>query len=403
MNLNEALKILNSTGHKCNKKIVSERNDNFDYDAYLIRQAEEYYGDGDDGYDTSGGIDSDVWIERFNNWLEGKYSRLGQQMHIAMNYSWKSKRLRTKVTDLTFPESENGLSSVDAKVNILLDNEIVGNMHMTIDTQADTNPSDESDFLEWCEYHCDFTSPYIKHEIKDFPFFWYVTPKKKVSTRDDAGNSSTKEVIKDNAVWFNRFPIIINLISIITSGTIIKPVSFTNDEFKTYVLDEMVKSARYYTPDDVDLIEKTIDEWLEENYAESLGDTAVAIRGHRDRTGRRNADVFNHNAAPAEEDLEESIKIVRKNGLRAIREAKKLAGPHPVFSSKAFQEYLIKECGEGCDCECECECECDDGKCDCKDGKCKCDCKDGDCDCKDTKKKSYCRKCHRIVSKCICK
>lgn len=396
MNLNEALNILNSTGHKCNKKTISERRGegSISWDTYLARAVDEHERD-DDGYSDDGGIDNQHWIERFNEWLTDKYARLGQQMHIAMNYSWKSKRLRTKVTELTFPESNNGLQKVDAKVNILLDGEVVGNMHMLIDTQADNNPNDESDFLEWCEYHCEFTSPYIKHAIKDFPFFWYVTPKKKIVTRDDSGNSSETEVIKDNAVWFNRFPIIINLISIITSGTIIKPISFTNDEFKTYVLDNMVESARYYTEDDVDLVAKTVEEWLDENYAESLGDDVVTIRGHRDRTGRRNSDEFNHTAVPAEEDLEEATRIVRKNGLRAIREAKKLAGPHPVFSSKAFQDYLIKECGEGCDCECG-----DDCKCDCKDGKCDCDCKDGKCD---TKKKTYCKKCHRLVSKCICK
>ena len=50
-----------------------------------------------------------------------------------------------------------------------------------------------------------------------------------------------------------------------------------------------------------------------------------------------------------EEKLEEAKKIVNANGLRFVKESKKYSGKHPVFDSKKFQDYLLKECGLNCD------------------------------------------------------
>lgn len=50
-----------------------------------------------------------------------------------------------------------------------------------------------------------------------------------------------------------------------------------------------------------------------------------------------------------EEKLEEAKRIVNANGLRFIKESKKYSGKHPVFDSKKFQDYLLKECGLDCD------------------------------------------------------
>lgn len=62
-----------------------------------------------------------------------------------------------------------------------------------------------------------------------------------------------------------------------------------------------------------------------------------------------------------DEELEEAKRIVNKNGYKFVKEGKRLAGNHPVFSSKEFQEYLIKECGEECiDCKCDKDCKLDD-------------------------------------------
>ena len=45
-----------------------------------------------------------------------------------------------------------------------------------------------------------------------------------------------------------------------------------------------------------------------------------------------------------EEKLEEAKRIVNANGLRFVKESKKYSGKHPVFDSKKFQDYLLKEC-----------------------------------------------------------
>lgn len=73
-----------------------------------------------------------------------------------------------------------------------------------------------------------------------------------------------------------------------------------------------------------------------------------------------------------EEKLEEAKKIVNANGLRFVKESKKYSGKHPVFDSKKFQDYLLKECGLNCDgneccCETGDECCCDQEVCICPD------------------------------------
>lgn len=65
-----------------------------------------------------------------------------------------------------------------------------------------------------------------------------------------------------------------------------------------------------------------------------------------------------------EEKLEEAKKIVNANGLRFVKESKKYSGKHPVFDSKKFQDYLLKECGLNCDGN---ECCCDQEVCICPD------------------------------------
>lgn len=49
-----------------------------------------------------------------------------------------------------------------------------------------------------------------------------------------------------------------------------------------------------------------------------------------------------------DDKLEEAKRIITRNGLRFVKESKKYAGKHPVFSSKKFQDYLLKECGFNC-------------------------------------------------------
>ena len=56
-----------------------------------------------------------------------------------------------------------------------------------------------------------------------------------------------------------------------------------------------------------------------------------------------------------EEKLAEAKRVVNANGLRFVKESKKYSGKHPVFDSKKFRDYLLKECGLGCDDECRCE------------------------------------------------
>ena len=73
-----------------------------------------------------------------------------------------------------------------------------------------------------------------------------------------------------------------------------------------------------------------------------------------------------------EEKLAEAKRIVNANGLRFVKESKKYSGKHPVFDSKKFQDYLLKECGLNCDGdECCCvngdECCCDQEVCICPD------------------------------------
>ena len=69
------------------------------------------------------------------------------------------------------------------------------------------------------------------------------------------------------------------------------------------------------------------------------------------------------------EKLAEAKRVVNANGLRFVKESKKYSGKHPVFDSKKFRDYLLKECGLGCDDECRCEtgdeCCCDQEVCIC--------------------------------------
>lgn len=72
-----------------------------------------------------------------------------------------------------------------------------------------------------------------------------------------------------------------------------------------------------------------------------------------------------------EDEIAESVqpeKIVRSNGHKFIKNSKKYAGNHPVFSSKDFQDYLLKECGTDClddDCK-DCCPDCGNDECTCK-------------------------------------
>lgn len=80
----------------------------------------------------------------------------------------------------------------------------------------------------------------------------------------------------------------------------------------------------------------------------------------------------------------EAEQIVNDNGEKFVKESKKYAAQHPVFDPKHFQEYLLREC----DCSCKKEPESSDTESE---------------DTTETKKKTYCKKCHRVTSKCICK
>ena len=55
------------------------------------------------------------------------------------------------------------------------------------------------------------------------------------------------------------------------------------------------------------------------------------------------------NTLSPEDKLKEAKRIVTANGLRFVKESKRYAGKHPVFDSKKFQDYLIKECGINCE------------------------------------------------------
>ena len=75
-------------------------------------------------------------------------------------------------------------------------------------------------------------------------------------------------------------------------------------------------------------------------------------------------------------EITENEKIVTDNSKKFVKEGKRYAGKHPVFDSKKFQEYLLKECGYNCDDEECCDNECCDGDdcCpNCCSNPCKCD------------------------------
>lgn len=85
------------------------------------------------------------------------------------------------------------------------------------------------------------------------------------------------------------------------------------------------------------------------------------------KTGK--AQVSESKEMTPEEKLAEAKRVVNANGLRFVKESKKYSGKHPVFDSKKFRDYLLKECGLGCDNECRCEtsdeCCCDQEVCIC--------------------------------------
>lgn len=85
------------------------------------------------------------------------------------------------------------------------------------------------------------------------------------------------------------------------------------------------------------------------------------------KTGK--AQVSESKEMTPEEKLAEAKRVVNANGLRFVKESKKYSGKHPVFDSKKFRDYLLKECGLGCDDECRCEtsdeCCCDQEVCIC--------------------------------------
>ena len=85
------------------------------------------------------------------------------------------------------------------------------------------------------------------------------------------------------------------------------------------------------------------------------------------KTGK--AQVSESKEMTPEEKLAEARRVVNAHGLCFVKESKKYSGKHPVFDSKKFQDYLLKECGLGCDNECRCEtgdeCCCDQEVCIC--------------------------------------
>lgn len=77
-----------------------------------------------------------------------------------------------------------------------------------------------------------------------------------------------------------------------------------------------------------------------------------------DKKKKKGCSCCGHEPCTCKEDkLEEAKRIVMENGLKFVKNSIRNAGNHPVFSPKDFQEYLLKECGTGCDDEC-----CDDIK-----------------------------------------
>lgn len=72
-----------------------------------------------------------------------------------------------------------------------------------------------------------------------------------------------------------------------------------------------------------------------------------------DKKKKKGCSCCGHEPCTCKEDkLEEAKRIVMENGLKFVKNSIRNAGNHPVFSPKDFQEYLLKECGTGCDDEC---------------------------------------------------
>lgn len=67
------------------------------------------------------------------------------------------------------------------------------------------------------------------------------------------------------------------------------------------------------------------------------------------KTGKKQVSESKEREMTPEEKLAEAKRIVNANGLRFVKESKKYSGKHPVFDSKKFQDYLLKECGLNCD------------------------------------------------------
>lgn len=72
-----------------------------------------------------------------------------------------------------------------------------------------------------------------------------------------------------------------------------------------------------------------------------------------DKKKKKGCSCCGHEPCTCKEDkLEEAKRIVMENGLKFVKNSIRNAGNHPVFNPKEFQEYLLKECGTGCDDEC---------------------------------------------------
>jgi hypothetical protein len=72
-----------------------------------------------------------------------------------------------------------------------------------------------------------------------------------------------------------------------------------------------------------------------------------------DKKKKKGCSCCGHEPCTCKEDkLEEAKRIVMENGLKFVKNSIRNAGNHPVFNPKEFQEYLLKECGTGCDDKC---------------------------------------------------
>lgn len=168
---------------------------------------------------------------------------------------------------------------------------------------------------------------------------------------------------------------------------------YSEDEVADFIEDEYNTPVRNYAEEDAleELDGPTdADNFIEiENALEDLGATPEEIAELMSDYAEEIADYYEEGLTPEviaskiydaknteevpvepaiiDDELEEAKRIVTANGCKFVKESKRYAGKHPVFSGKEFQEYLLKECGDNC---------CDDDCCPkCKKSKKKCKCK----------------------------